>query len=87
MDCSWIYHFGRPCAIDVNALSDLIGATLYPSVPYYAEDQLGAIVFETNIEDQLYEINLSSWSGVGLYFVRVIDTSGETIDTKKIVLQ
>lgn len=50
-------------------------------------DQLGAIVFETNVEDQLYEVNLSTWSGIGLYYLQVIDSGGSIIDIRKIVLQ
>jgi hypothetical protein len=50
-------------------------------------DQLGATVFETNVEDPIYEVNLSTWSGMGLYFIQVIDTSGQIIDIRKILLQ
>ena len=47
----------------------------------------GATVFETNIEQALYEVNLSSWTGTGMYFVQVIDDGGELIETRKIILQ
>ena len=50
-------------------------------------NQLGATVFETNVEEPLYEVNLSTWSGTGLYFVQVIDPVGNIIDIRKIVLQ
>ena len=50
-------------------------------------DQLGAIVFETNVEEPLYEVNLSTWTGIGLYYVQVIDSGGSVIDIRKIVLQ
>ncbi len=50
-------------------------------------NQLGATVFETIVEEPLYEVNLSTWSGVGLYFVLVIDSGGNIIDIRKIVLQ
>ena len=50
-------------------------------------DQLGAVVFETNVEEPLYEVNLSTWSGIGLYYVQVIDPGGIIIDIRKIVLQ
>jgi len=50
-------------------------------------NELGAVVYETNIEDQLYEVNLSTWAGMGLYFIQVIDSGGRIIDTKKIILQ
>lgn len=50
-------------------------------------NQLGAIVFETYVRDFLYEVNLSSWSGRGVYFLQLIDPEGVIIDIKKIVLQ
>ncbi len=50
-------------------------------------NQVGVTVFETNIEEPLYEVNLSSWSGNGLYFVQVIDSGGNIIDIRKIIIQ
>ena len=50
-------------------------------------NQLGEIVFETNVEEPLYEVNLSTWSGMGLYYIQVINSSGSIIDIRKIVLQ
>ena len=50
-------------------------------------NQLGSVVFETNIEEPLYEVNLSTWMGMGLYYVQVIDPAGSIIDIRKIVLQ
>lgn len=50
-------------------------------------NQLGSVVFETRVEEPLYEVNLSSWSGMGLYFLHVIDADGKIIDIRKIILQ
>jgi hypothetical protein len=50
-------------------------------------NELGTVVYETNVEDQLYEVNLSTWTGMGLYFIQVIDSGGKVIDTKKIILE
>ena len=50
-------------------------------------NELGTVVYETNIEDQLYEVNLSIWTGMGLYIVQVIDSGGNVIAVKKIILQ
>ena len=50
-------------------------------------DQSGAVVFETLVEEALYEVNLSSWTGTGLYFVQLIDSEGSIIDIRKIVVQ
>ena len=49
--------------------------------------QTGATVFETDVEEALYEVNLSTWSGTGLYYLQLIDTGGDIIDIRKIVLQ
>jgi hypothetical protein len=50
-------------------------------------NQLGVTVFETNVEDPLYEVDLSEWSGLGLYYLQLIDTGGNIFDIRKIVLQ
>lgn len=50
-------------------------------------NQLGTVVFETYIEEPLYKVNLSSWSGMGLYFVNIIDSEGIVIDIRKIILK
>lgn len=50
-------------------------------------DQLGAVVFETLVNTQLYEVNLSDWSGLGIYYIQVIDTGGGMIDIRKIILE
>ena len=50
-------------------------------------NQLGSVVFETNVEDPLYQVNLSTWSGKGLYFIQLIDSGEMIIDIRKIILQ
>ncbi len=50
-------------------------------------DQLGGNVFETFVEEPLYELNLSSWSGTGIYFLQLIDSDGSIIDVRKVILQ
>lgn len=50
-------------------------------------NQTGSVVFETNVEETLYEVNLSTWTGIGLYFVQVIDSGGSIIDVRKIILE
>ncbi len=49
--------------------------------------QLAATVYETKIEDALYEVNLNSWKGKGMYFVYVIDSDGKIIDIKKVIIE
>jgi hypothetical protein len=51
------------------------------------ENSLGQQVFQTNITQQSDYIGLMNWGGNGLYFVRIIDPQGNTIDIRKIVLQ
>jgi hypothetical protein len=51
------------------------------------ENSLGQQVFQTNISQQSDYLSLTSWGGNGLYFVRIIDSQGNTIDIRKIVLQ
>jgi hypothetical protein len=51
------------------------------------ENSLGQQVFQTTINQQSSYLNLSNWGGNGIYFVRLIDPQGNTIDIRKIVLQ
>ena len=50
-------------------------------------NQSGSLVYETNVEIPLYEIDLNSWTGPGLYFIQVIDASGQVNEIRKIILQ
>lgn len=50
-------------------------------------NQLGTLVFETNVVEPLYEINLSNWTGYGLYYIQLIDSGGNILDIRKIILQ
>jgi hypothetical protein len=50
-------------------------------------NSLGQQMFQTTINQQSSYINLSNWTGNGIYFVHLIDPQGNTIDIRKIVLQ
>ena len=50
-------------------------------------NSLGQTVFNQEINQQLFYIDLSGWTGDGTYFVYIIDSQGNIIDTKKIILQ
>lgn len=50
-------------------------------------NSLNQIVYETNVNQQSTTVNLSTWSGNGLYFVQLIDNNSNIIDIKKIVIQ
>jgi hypothetical protein len=51
------------------------------------ENSIGQQVFQININQQSSYLNLSTWGGNGIYFVRIIDPQGNTVDIRKIVLQ
>jgi Concanavalin A-like lectin/glucanases superfamily/Secretion system C-terminal sorting domain len=51
------------------------------------ENSLGQQMFQTAINQQTSYIDLSTWTGNGLYFVHIIDSLGNTIDIRKIVIQ
>lgn len=50
-------------------------------------NSIGQEVFSTTASQQFQTVDLSTWSGNGVYFVNLIDETGNTIDIRKIVLQ
>lgn len=48
---------------------------------------LGQQVFQTALTQQQYYLDLSTWTGSGIYYVNIINPQGVTIDTRKIVIQ
>ncbi len=50
-------------------------------------NSLSQQVFQSAITQQQFYVDLSTWTGNGIYFVHIIDAQGNTIDIKKIVLQ
>jgi hypothetical protein len=48
---------------------------------------LSQTVFETTITQQQSYVNLSTWAGLGTYFVYLMDPNGNIIDVRKIILQ
>jgi hypothetical protein len=50
-------------------------------------NSIGQVVFSTTITQQQYDINLSSWSGHGIYVLSIYDQSNTVITTKEIVIQ
>lgn len=50
-------------------------------------NSLSQIVYTTSINTQTTTVDLSTWTGNGIYFVHLIDASNNTIDIRKIVLQ
>lgn len=50
-------------------------------------NSLNKEVFKSTITQQEFKVDLSTWSGHGIYFVHIINEQGATIEIKKIVLQ
>ena len=50
-------------------------------------NMVGTTVFETDIQEPEYSINLSTWTGKGVYLVKIFDNTSQEISVKKIVLQ
>jgi hypothetical protein len=48
---------------------------------------LGAMVFSAPINQQTSYINLSTWTGNGIYYVQLINPQNNTIENRKIVIQ
>lgn len=51
------------------------------------ENSLGQQVFFSLITKQQYDIDLTGWTGKGLYLLKINDASNSLIETKKIILQ
>jgi hypothetical protein len=50
-------------------------------------NSIGQTVFTTPINQQTSFIDLSTWTGNGIYFVQIIDPQNNTIENRKIVIQ
>jgi hypothetical protein len=44
-------------------------------------------VFNGAMNTQQFVVPLNSWSGQGVYFVKIYDASNNLLNTKKIILQ
>jgi hypothetical protein len=67
--------------IDYGNFASMSGYTLKIT------NNLGQVVFTSPINQQSSYIDLSTWSGNGIYFVQIIDTQNNTIENRKIVIQ
>lgn len=67
--------------IDYGNFSDMNGCTLK------IVNSVGQTVYTTPINQQLSYIDLSTWTGNGVYFVQIIDLLNNTIENRKIVIQ
>jgi hypothetical protein len=50
-------------------------------------NSLGSKIFETNLDQYQYSIDLSTWTGRGVYVVQLIDSHQQLIGVKKIILE
>ena len=48
---------------------------------------LGQEVFSAPMNTQQYVVQLNTWTGTGMYFVKIYDSLGNVVNTKKIILQ
>jgi hypothetical protein len=67
--------------IDCGNLANVSGWTIK------IVNTLGQEVFSGVMNTQQYVVPLNSWSGQGVYFVKIYDASNNLINTKKIILQ
>ena len=67
--------------IDCGILANVVG--------YHIEivNTLGQVVFNQPMNTQQYNVPLNTWSGTGVYFVKIYDASNNLLNTKKIILQ
>lgn len=76
-----------PNPANTDLVIDFGNYTLLSGYTLKIMNSLSQIVYQTSINQQQSVVNLSSWSGNGLYFVHLIDGNGNTVDIRKIVLQ
>lgn len=50
-------------------------------------DASGKSVYSSIIKKQLESIDINTWSGTGIYFIRIFDKQGNRIENKKIIIQ
>ena len=67
--------------IDCGNLTNVSGWTIK------IVNTLGQEVFSGAMNTQQYVVPLNSWSGQGVYFVKIYDASNNLMNTKKIILQ
>jgi hypothetical protein len=51
------------------------------------QNSIGQQVFNSAITQPQFNIDLSTWTGKGIYYVRLLDASGNVVTTRKILLQ
>lgn len=62
----------------------------YASISHYSlkiTNAIGQMVFISKINKQKFNINLSTWTGAGLYMVYLVDSENNIRDVKKLILR
>jgi hypothetical protein len=67
--------------IDCGNLANVVGWNIKIT------NMLGQEVFSQPMNTQQYVVPLNSWTGQGMYFVKIINAQNEVVNIKKIVLQ
>ncbi|MEN9323808.1 MAG: hypothetical protein RL699_1588 [Bacteroidota bacterium] len=67
--------------IDCGNLANVVGWNIKIT------NALGQEVFSAPMNTQLYVVPLNSWSGQGMYFVKILNAQNEVVNIKKIILQ
>jgi hypothetical protein len=49
-------------------------------------NMLGQILYNQNINQQLFQIDLSEWTGKGLYLLEIVDHDGKQLFIQKLVI-
>lgn len=90
---------GLPAPNDMNTISVYPNPTndhitidngnfaLMPNYSIKIENSLGQQVFSSLINQQLFYIDLTGWSGNGVYFLKLINPQNNIVTIRKIVLQ
>ena len=51
------------------------------------ENNLGQTIFQNLANQQIFQININDFGGYGIYFVKIIDNTGNVLTTRKIILE
>ena len=60
---------------------------LMPNYSIKIENSLGQVVFINPLNQQIFYIDLTGWSGNGIYYLKLLDAQNNIVTVRKIVLQ
>jgi hypothetical protein len=50
-------------------------------------DVAGKLVYNTKINKSVETIDLNTWTGKGIYFIKIYDNQSQQIENRKVVIQ